>query len=968
MNTTVFELRRQHRIASLNVELSEYRHRATGARHFHIAAEDDNNSFLVGFPTVPMDSTGVAHILEHTTLCGSERFPVRDPFFMMLRRSLNTFMNAFTSSDTTAYPFATRNRKDFDNLLQVYIDAVFFPRLDPLDFAQEGHRLEFSEPGNPDSELVFKGVVYNEMKGAMSAPTAQLWQALQSRLFPTTTYHYNSGGEPSEIPDLSYEGLKDFHRSHYHPSNAVFITYGDIDASAHQARFQELALARFSAREFDLAIPDEQRYPAPRQDRISYAIEPDEDPRDKTHIVIGWLLGHSFRLGDMLHSALLAGVLLDNSSSPLRHALETTGLGSAPSELTGLDDSLREAVFVCGLEGSNPEAAEAVEQLVLGVLERVAAEGVDPAMLEAVLHQLEMEQREVRSGSEPYGLQLTGRILSPIQHGGDPFKVLELDRALAELREECRDPDLIPRLARGLLENPHRVRLVMSPDPDKEQRDREAEHQRLAAIRASLGEADKRAIVEASLALQQRQQQADDPGCLPRLGLEDVPAGLKEIDSTRHALAAGEASLYQRGTNGLQYQQLVVDVPDLEAEDIDLLALYWDCITELGCGDEDYLQVQMRQARIGSVSAYGYWRARPDDAGSVRTQFVLSGKGLERDMEPLAGILRQHLLQPRFDERQRLRELISQFRASAEMSVTAHGHSLALAAASANMGPAGQLSQRWDGLLGLQRLKALDDALDDKGALGSFADRLAAIQARLADAPRQFLLVGDAGNSTALLENVRRCWEDVAPGQAGDALAVACPGGPVRQAWVCPSQVNFCARTYPTVALAHADSAVLMVLGQVLTNGYLHGAIREQGGAYGGGAGYDGETTAFRFFSYRDPRLLETLADFDRALDWLAAGKADPRQLVEAILGVIRGLDAPESPAGEAIRDFYQRQHGRGPEFRRRLRQAVLAVSLEDLQRVAETYLQPARANTAVVCSASALEAAGDHGLEVVRV
>ena len=233
-----FTALRQQTIESLNIQVQQFEHTATGAMHYHLASSTNENVFLVALRTVPGDSTGVAHILEHTALCGSERYPVRDPFFMMLRRSLNTFMNAFTSSDWTAYPFASQNRKDFDNLLQVYLDAVFFSRLDPLDFAQEGHRVEFAEADNPDSELVFKGVVFNEMKGAMSSVSSTLWSKLCEQLFPSSTYHYNSGGDPEHIPDLSYEELLQFYRSHYHPSNAIFMTFGDIPATEHQAVFR----------------------------------------------------------------------------------------------------------------------------------------------------------------------------------------------------------------------------------------------------------------------------------------------------------------------------------------------------------------------------------------------------------------------------------------------------------------------------------------------------------------------------------------------------------------------------------------------------------------------------------------------------------------------------------------------------------------------------------------------------------
>ena len=236
---SAFELLRTESVPSLKVIYEEYRHRETGAQHIHLASDNSENVFLVALRTVPMDSTGVAHILEHTALCGSEKYPVRDPFFMMIRRSLNTFMNAFTSSDWTAYPFASQNKKDFNNLLDVYLDAVFFARLDPLDFAQEGHRMEFADPNDSSTELTFKGVVFNEMKGAMSSINSVLWQTMSKYLYPTSTYHYNSGGDPENIPDLTYEQFIEFYKTHYHPSNAIFLTFGDIPAAEHQEKFQE---------------------------------------------------------------------------------------------------------------------------------------------------------------------------------------------------------------------------------------------------------------------------------------------------------------------------------------------------------------------------------------------------------------------------------------------------------------------------------------------------------------------------------------------------------------------------------------------------------------------------------------------------------------------------------------------------------------------------------------------------------
>ena len=316
---SAFKWHCSEQISSLNIVMEKYVHTVTGAIHYHMASTNNENVFLVAFRTLPTDSTGVAHILEHTVLCGSEKYPVRDPFFMMIRRSLNTFMNAFTSSDWTAYPFASKNRKDFNNLLNVYLDATFFSRLHELDFAQEGHRLEFAEPDNPASELQYKGVVYNEMKGAMSSADSVLWQTMSKHLFPTTTYHYNSGGEPNHIPNLTYEELISFYENHYHPSNAVFMTYGDIPACEHHQAFEELALSRFERLDTNIGVGDEIRYPAPIKVEEAYAS--DDDNPDKCHVVIGWLLGKSTNLTELFRYQLLSSVLLDNSGSPLLKAL-----------------------------------------------------------------------------------------------------------------------------------------------------------------------------------------------------------------------------------------------------------------------------------------------------------------------------------------------------------------------------------------------------------------------------------------------------------------------------------------------------------------------------------------------------------------------------------------------------------------------------------------------------------------------
>ena len=941
------------RIDALNVRIEQFEHRDTGALHYHLAANNPENVFLVALRTVPEDSTGVAHILEHTALCGSKRYPVRDPFFMMLRRSLNTFMNAFTSSDWTAYPFASQNRKDFGNLLDVYLDAVFFSRLDPLDFAQEGHRVELADAKDRGSDLVYKGVVFNEMKGAMSSVVSTLWQGLCHHLFPTSTYHYNSGGDPEAIPDLSYAQLKAFYETHYHPSNATFMTFGDIPAAQHQAVFHDRALRHFERLDQRIAVSLERRLAAPITVAEPYAYDEEGDTRGKTHIVMAWLLGESTRLRDRLEAQLLSSVLLENSASPLQQALETTALGAAPSPLCGLEDSMRELVFCCGIEGSETERREALESLVLGVIENVADRGVAEAQLEAVLHQLELHQREVSGDGMPYGLNLILQALGPATHYADPIPALDLEPVIAELREEIRDPMFIRRLARRLLlDNTHRVTLVMAPDPTLSQRRREAEKARLSSLRERMSAAALDAVAEQAQALLERQAQEDDAEILPKVTLADVPPSLPRLAWRELRDAALPCTLYEAGANGLVYQQLSCPIGALDGAELAVLPQLTGMATELGIGARDYLATQHRQSSsVGSISLFTSMRGAIDDEQQAQASLVLSSKALLRKRGDQNRLMRDTLQALRFDELPRLRDLLAQQRARREQSLTGQGHSLAMQAACAGMSPLARLHHELSGLAGIASLRELDSRVQDDAELEAFAQRLEALYHKVRRAEWEALTVAEPGRAEALAREALEVWRDL-PRQATGRFQLAALREPRRECWVVNSQVSFCAKAFPTVPAAHADAAALTVLAGYLRNGFLHRAIREQGGAYGGGASYDASTAAFRFFSYRDPRIAGTLEDFDASVAWMAEGTRSATAaagLEEAILGVISALDKPGSPAGEAKQDFHNRRFGRDYAQRMAFRQAVLNVTLEDLRRVSACYLQADQASIAVV-------------------
>ncbi|MEH6518968.1 MAG: insulinase family protein [Halioglobus sp.] len=969
-----FDLIRQETIESLNIKVQQFEHRATGAAHYHLAADNAENVFLVALRTVPHDSTGVAHILEHTALCGSERFPVRDPFFMMLRRSLNTFMNAFTSSDWTAYPFASQNRKDFNNLLDVYLDAVFFSRLDPLDFAQEGHRVEFAEAGNSDSDLVFKGVVFNEMKGAMSSVSSTLWDKLCETLFPTSTYHHNSGGDPEHIPDLSYQDLQDFYRSHYHPSNAIFMTFGDIPASEHQASFETKALHSFERLDQRIQVKAEQRLTTPIRVSDVYAFDESGDVDQKTHIIMGWMLGESANLEQLLEAQLLSSVLMENSASPLQQALETTELGLAPSPLCGLEDSMREMVFSCGIEGSEADRVEEVEALVMKVLNDVADNPVPHDRLEAILHQLELHQREISGDSFPYGLQLIMQSLGCATHYADPIAVLNLDPVIANMRERIADPQYVCRLARELLvNNQHRVTLVMSPDKELSERRKKTEMSRLADVKAAMDEEQRQAVIKLAADLLARQGQVDDESILPKVELSDIPASVPELTNTQQMVGQTPITSYAQGTNGLVYLQSISSLPALSDSQLSMLPGYTNLLTELGLGDADYLSTQHRQsATVGAINVFSSLRGAVDDEQSVTANMILSSKALVSNVGDQSRLMVDTLHNVRFDEVSRIRDIISQQRARRDQSITGNGHGLAMAAASAGMSPLANINHQLSGMAGIKALRELDEKLNDEAELSKFSQQLADLHSQVLTMPAQLLMVAEQEKQESLLKRIASDWQQLEPGSATSRFS----RDPIRERrqemWVTNTQVNFSARAYPTVPIAHADSAALTVLGGFLRNGFLHRAIREQGGAYGGGASQDSGIASFRFYSYRDPRLEETLTDFDDSVKWMLDESHEYRPLEEAILGVIGSLDKPSSPAGEAKQHFHNMLFGRTHAHREEFRQRILDVSLDDLRRVTETYLKPELASTAVITSSSQLDATSDLreslGMDVLEV
>ncbi|WP_230657147.1 insulinase family protein [Psychrobacter sp. I-STPA10] len=969
-----FKLIEHRHIDALSIDVLISQHAQTGAMHYHLAHPSAENAFLVGFRTQPMDSKGEAHILEHVALCGSQKYPVRDPFFSMIKRSLNTFMNAMTAADWTAFPFATQNKNDYFNLLSVYLDATFFPNIHPLDFAQEGIRVELDDNDKPQ----FKGIVFNEMKGAMSGEVDQLYHTVAHHLFPTTTYHYNSGGDPADIPDLTHNELVDFHQSHYHPANSVIMSFGNIPVLETQTRLHEDALAQFESGKKHVSHP-EQRFTKPIAVTETYTAE--EEGEGKTHHVIAWLLPTITDPKRRLALRLLEGVLIEHAGSPLRAYLDSHTLGSAPSPLLGLDDSHYEMVFYTGLRGSEPEHAEAVEQGILDLLRQIAANPIDDDSIETILHQIEIDQRHIGGDSMPYGLNLMLEGFSTAIHDGNPIDVWEVDEHLAWLREQVKDPNWLPSLIETyLIDNPHRVRVTLVPDAQKSAKIIAAEQTRLDTLAAEMTEDDKAQLRQQALDLAARQNAEDDLSLLPKVGIEDVPEAVKLSQGTSLPvkLQGKDSTLFQYevGTNGLYYYQVIIPLESDKLGNVDaaeqtmadevinhpLLPLYLGLLSDLGTDSMSAREMQALQAAHSSgVTARISQRTSIHDRNEIASYFVVATRALNRKVEAI-DVLKEVLMHTVFTEHERIKELLRQKQAGWQSRLANAGHAYALQTASRNMSRQAQLEYVRSGLPALNALTAfLADAKENESKWDDLANSLMALHQHIIALPKHALIICEAEQTERLSDLIVQSWQDannidnrnssdatnqipeefceLALSSVADAPMAIEKDADEDMAWLVSTNVYHNAAVYPATSSDHPDTAALMVLAPYLRNGYLHGAIREKGGAYGGGAGYDANACAFKFFSYRDPHCSETFAHFEQSVQWLLNEPQNEAQLEEAILGIISAMDKPGSPAGEAVKACFSELHGRDEAWQQQMRANILAVTLADLQRVATTYL-----------------------------
>ncbi|MEO7804156.1 MAG: insulinase family protein [Actinomycetota bacterium] len=956
-----YKVTRQEPLEHLSGTYYELVHEATGARHIHVAVPDDNKSFGIVFPTVPKDSAGVAHILEHLCLTGSKRYPVSDPFFAMLPRSLNTFMNASTSDDATVYLYSTRNDKDYYNLASVYLDASFFPFLREESFKQEGHRLEFEDAEDSSSALQIKGVVFNEMKGYMATALFTMREALGAALFPDLTYAYNAGGDPEDIPNLTWEGLKAFHSTHYHPSNAFFVTYGNEPPNKILELVENNVLKEFSKIDVDVDIPDTKRFDKPVEFKLGYPLGKEDDPSKKSHVQIAWATTKSTNSFDTLSMTVLGQVLLGNPASPLRKALIDSGLGEAMDDFNGFHTDYREAVFAAGLKGAAEGDAVKIENLVLETLEALVKDGIDVAQVDAAIHQIEIETREISDRPYPYAIKVVYGIAPAVTHGGDPYSRLQFDADLKKLEAARTSGQFFEELIRTwLIDNPHRARIVVFPDTGLEEARREREAAKVAKIAESLSESDTQKILDDSAVLKRLQETNANLDSLPTLELSDIPMKFEDIPQQVEDISGAKVGFFPQPTNGLTYIDVRTDFSNLPERLKDRLGLFAYVVAKMGAAGDDYVAMAERiDAVTGGIAAGAGTRIKVTGSDDFLERLTLTGKALSRNNSEFVAILKDFLTAVEFDPK-RLKELIAENKARYDTFVTFNGLQFAMLLATAQLKPSARIDERLSGLSYYSVLRELAEYSDEK--IAEVIVDLNAIREHLFRSVGLEISVTADEKSldelrvlvTSLVESLPS--EAPSPQDKGTAFK---PKGPEARTIAAP--VNYNTRVFRTADYTDPDAPALMVVANFLGDKFLHRELREKAGAYGSGSFFAREGGLFTFYTSQDPNISKTYATFERSVSEVVEGRFTPDDLKEAILGACGQVDPLLSPDTKGRARFAADIAGYTLEVQAKFKQGLLEVTTDDMKRVAAKYLTVEGAALATLGNPEAIETANEE-------
>ena len=952
-----FEALRQQDIPEINSRARIFRHQRTGAQLVSIENDDSNKVFGITFTTPPPDSSGLPHILEHSVLCGSRKYPVKDPFIQLARGSLNTYLNAMTYPDKTTYPLASQNLQDFYNLVDVYLDAVFYPRITPRVLAQEGWRHEPDDEGR----LHYQGVVFNEMKGAWSSPDSLLGRESEQALFPDTVYGHDSGGDPQYIPDLTWEQFRQYHQACYHPANARIWFYGD-DQPDERLRLIDDFIRDFGPQATSPEIPLQPRWSEPRSLRVGYAVAGDE-AQPKGLMTLNWLLDEFHDADLNLGLGILDYILLGTPASPLRRALIDSGLGE---DVTGgAGGHLRQMTFSAGLKGIDVANADAVEGLILDTLQQLAADGIEAAMIEAAINTFEFRLRENNTGGFPRGLALMLRAMSCWLHDRDPLAPLAFEKPLQAIkgRIDRGEPWFSQLIRQHLLDNPHRATVLLEPDPAAEARRGNAERARLDAARDAMSDTELETLRAEAGALRRAQETPDTPEALatiPLLQLADLERESRVIPVDEERLQGVPLLTHDLFTNGIVYLDLGLNLRALPQELLPWVPLFSAALLEMGTRREDYVRLSQRIGRkTGGIRA-GTLLSSVVGSEECSAWLTLRAKCTPDQAQDMLDILRDVLLDLDCDNPERFLQLALEEKAGAESGLIPGGHAVVNSRLGAHFTEAGWVAEQMGGVSNLfflrERIRRSEEDRSEAGAA------LEDIRRRLLSRSNMIANVTlDAANMRAFRPQLDAFLSSLPDGEAPrhpwqrGAL-------PAREGLSIPAQVNYVGKGARLSDHGYRWHGSAMVARGWLNTAYLWEKLRVQGGAYGGFAVHDRLSGVFNFLSYRDPHVLRTLDACDAAAAALAQYRPTRDEVTRAIIGAIGSLDSYQLPDAQGYSSLVRQLVGLTDEMRQENREQVLATTGAEMNRFAEALASVRdHGDVVVLGAAEALQAAGEE-------
>ncbi len=926
-----FRLDRIERIDEINGTAYEMKHEKSGARLIYIDSPDSNKVFNIAFRTTPHNSTGVAHIMEHSVLCGSRKFPLKEPFVELVKGSLNTFLNAMTYPDKTMYPVASKNDKDFHNLMDVYLDAVFYPRVreDAEIVMQEGWHYELE---NADDELTYKGVVFNEMKGVYSSPDSVLERQMMRELFPDTTYGVDSGGDPDYITDLTYEEFQEFYSVHYHPSNSYIFLYGDMNIEEQLAFLNDEYLSHFDAIEIHTEVALQAPFTEGKVVSYPYSVGSEEPTDNRTLHSFAYVLPdvtpeHSLAFEVLTHA------LLTSPAAPLKQALVKAGIGS---DVSGYYlDSIRQPMWTVQATGSNLDKQADLQRIVESTLQDLCDKGLDKELLEASLNSIEFALRESDFGGRPIGLAYIIRMMDNWLYDNDPLELLHYEEALANIRKGLAGTYFEDLIRHSILNNDHKVLVSIYPERGLQERKDAEVKEHLAAVKADMTKEEIDAIVEQTKRLKIRQETPDSDEALasiPLLELSDLNPNMEAVERRESKIGNTTVHFVPTFTKGINYVGLYFKLNCLTEEELFYADILSDILGRIDTSERGYEALAKDiNMNLGGLSSDITAISKDGKRDEFTPLMIVRAKALHSKLPDLCRLINEVVKKADYSDDQRLTELVQESKAIWDNEAFRRGNSIVSQRVMAQVSAVGKF--RDNGNLGYYQ--KISELASNPAALPLLPEKLAEVARKIFRANNvDIMFVGEEGELEAfknLMKPLVETWDTTE--LSDDVLQITRLSG--NDGIVTAGKVQYVAQGGNFIDHGFKHVGPMSVLETILRYEYLWIRIRVQGGAYGAFANFYDDGNMI-FCSYRDPNLLETLDVYKELPQYLRDFTLTDREMRKYIIGTMSSLDLPMTPALRGPRAMGMYFSGAKLEDKVEFRKQVIACKPEDIVALAD--------------------------------